>query len=137
MNAANTQLYVKAIITRADGANIAGDAQVGPVNLFLHSLFSDVGVSLNETSVTSSNNTYAHRAYIGTLLSYGSTAKKYQQTSQLYYKDNAGALEEINPYNDDAVNEGFVARSQFTNESRVVDMIGEYIATYSSRINTC
>ena len=111
-------------LTRAYGANIAGDAQVGPVNLFLHTLFSDVDVSLNETSVTSSNNTYAYRAYIETLLSYGSTAKQSQLTSQLYYKDNAGALEEINPYNDDAVNKGFVARSQFTNESRVVDMIG-------------
>ena len=75
LNAANTQFHVEAKITRADGANIAGDAQVGPVNLFLHSLFSDVNVSLNEMSVTSSNNTYAYRAYIETLLSYGSTAK--------------------------------------------------------------
>ena len=33
-------------------------------------------------------------------------------------------MEEINPYNDDAVNKRFVARCQFTNESRVVDMIG-------------
>ena len=125
LDAANTQLYVKAKITRADGADIAGDAQVGPVNLFLHSLFSDVDVSLNKTPVTSSNNTYAYRAYIETLLSYGSTAKQSQLTSQLYYKDVAGALEEINPYDDNAVNAGFVARSQFTNVSRVVDMIGK------------
>ena len=123
LDAANTQLYVKAEITRADGADIAGDAQVGPVNLFLHSLFSDVNVSLNETCVTSSNHTYAYRAYTETLLSYGTTAKQSQLMSQLYYKDVAGALEEINPYNDDAVNSGFVARSQFTNVSRVVDMI--------------
>ena len=125
MDAANTQLYVKAKITQADGTDIAGDAQVGPVNLFLHSLFSDVDVSLNETPVTSSNNTYAYRAYIENLLSYGSTAKQSQLTSQLYYKDVAGALEEINPYDDNAVNAGFVARSQFTNVSRVVDMIGK------------
>ena len=125
LDAANTQLYVKAKITQADGTDIAADAQVGPVNLFLHSLFFDVDVSLNETPVTSSNNTYAYRAYIENLLSYGSTSKQSQLNSQRYYKDVAGALEEINPYNDDAVNTGFVARSQFTNVSRVVDMIGK------------
>ena len=63
--------------------------QSGPVNLLLHSLFSDVEVSLNETPVTSSNNTYAYRAYIETLLSYGTTAKQSQLTSQLYYKDDS------------------------------------------------
>ena len=82
MDAANTQLYVKAKITQADGADIAGDAAVGPVNLLLHSLFSDVDVSLNETPVTSLNNTHAYRAYIENLLSYGSTAKESQLTSQ-------------------------------------------------------
>ena len=63
LDAANTQLYVKANITLADGAGLANDAQVGPIHLFLHSLFSDVKVSLNETPVTLSNNTYAYRAY--------------------------------------------------------------------------
>ena len=125
LDAANTQINVKAKITQANGADIAGDAQVGPVNLFLHSMFSDVDVSLNETPVIFSNNTYAYRAYSENLLSYGSTAKQSQLTSQLYYKDVAGALEEINTYDDDAVNAGFVARSQFTNVSRVVDMIGK------------
>ena len=96
LDAATTQLYVKARILQADGTAIACDAQVGPVNLFLHSLFSDVEVSLNETPVTSSNNTYAYRAYIETLLSYGSTAKESQLTAQLYYKDDAGAMEERN-----------------------------------------
>ena len=125
MDAANTQLYVKAKISRADGAAIAADAQVGPVNLFLHSLFSDVEVSLNETPVTSLNNTYAYRAYIETLLSYGSTAKQSQLTSQLYYKGDAGAMEERNPYNEDAAaNKGFKRRGAHTNRSHFVDMIG-------------
>ena len=51
MNAANNQLYDRAEITQASGANIANDAQVGLVKLFLHSLFSDVNVLLNEMSV--------------------------------------------------------------------------------------
>ena len=125
LDAANTQLYVKAKITQADRAVLANDAAVGPINLFLHSLFSDVEVSLNETPVTSSNNTYAYRAYIETLLSYGTTAKQSQLTSQLYYKDEISAMEEHDPYNGAAAtNKGFVARSAHTIRSRTFDMIG-------------
>ena len=125
LDAANTQLYVKARILNADGTAIADDAAVGPINLFLHSLFSDVEVSLNETPVTSSNNTYAYRAYIETLLSYGATAKESQLTAQLYYKDDAGAMEERNPYNNHAdANKGFKRRGAHTNRSHSVDMIG-------------
>jgi len=36
---ANSVLYVKAMITAKDGGNLAADAEVGPVNLFLHSRF--------------------------------------------------------------------------------------------------
>ena len=104
---------------------LANDAGVGPINLFLHSLFSDVEVSLNETPVTSSNNTYAYRAYIETLLSYGTTAKQSQLTSQLYYKDEVSAMEEHDPYNAAAAaNKGFIARSAHTIRSRTFDMIG-------------
>ena len=42
---ANTMLYVKAKITRASGTNLAVDSPIGPSNLFLHSLFSQVDVS--------------------------------------------------------------------------------------------
>ena len=51
---ANTMLYVKAKITRVDGTNLADDSPIGPCNLFLHSLFSQVDVSLNGTLITAS-----------------------------------------------------------------------------------
>ena len=53
---ANTMLYVKAKITRADGTNLAVDSPIGPSNLFLHSLFSQGDVSLNGTLITASTN---------------------------------------------------------------------------------
>ena len=69
----NTRLFVRATITRANGNDTvsAGDApdQVGPVNLTLQSLFSEVGVRLNDTLVSGSNNMYPYRALIETLLS--------------------------------------------------------------------
>ena len=68
INFANTMLYVKAKITRADGTNLAVDSPIGPSNLFLHSRFSQVDVSLNVTLVTASTNTYPYRAMMETLL---------------------------------------------------------------------
>jgi len=75
---ANSYLNVRAKITNADGSNIANDAVVGPTNLFLHSLFSQVDVALNGTQITPSMNTYPYRAMIETLLSYGGDAKESQ-----------------------------------------------------------
>ncbi|GFY10147.1 uncharacterized protein TNCV_360141 [Trichonephila clavipes] len=43
-----TQLYVKAKIVKVDNTPITEDDTIGPVNLFLHSLFSQIDVSLND-----------------------------------------------------------------------------------------
>jgi len=48
---------VKARVTALDGTNLAADAAFGPVNLFQHSLYSQVDISLNGTLVTASTNT--------------------------------------------------------------------------------
>jgi hypothetical protein len=86
----NTYLHVKAKVTKADNTDLAADSVAAPTNLFLHSLFSPVDVSLNGTQITSPTNTYPYRAMIETLLSFGSDAKMSQLTSALFYKDKAG-----------------------------------------------
>ena len=73
---ANTYLLVRAKVVRGVGTDIADDTPVAPVNNWLHSLFSQVDVHLNDTLVTPSSNTYPFRAYVETLLSYGAEAKK-------------------------------------------------------------
>ena len=78
LDLARTQLYVKAKITKANGTALDADTQVGPVNLFLHSLFSQVDVSLNERLISASTNTYHYRAMIESLLNYGEEAKTTQ-----------------------------------------------------------
>ena len=124
LDLSSTQLYVRAQIIGANNEPIAADVQVGPVNLFLHSLFSEVDITLNDTLVTASNNTYAYRSYLETILSYGKAAKSSQLTSALYYKDKAGHFEDANPHNDDAENIGFKKRSAFIDAGNVVDMLG-------------
>ena len=77
---ANTYLFVEAQIVDDDDTALDGGEDVGPVNLWMHSLFSDVSVSLNEKLVSPPNSLYPYRAYIDTLLSYGPAAKESQLT---------------------------------------------------------
>ena len=116
-------LYVKARITRADGTNLAVDSSIGPSNLFLHSLFSQVDVSLNGTLITASTNTYAYRAMMETLLSYGEDAYRTQLTSGLFYKDRAGRMDSVD-LADNAANGSLLKRRALGLESRTFDMIG-------------
>ena len=120
---ANTMLLVRAKIINMDGTNTADADPVGPTNLWLHSLFSQVDISLNGTQVTTSTNTYPYRAMIETLLSYGNDAKESQLTSSLYYDDQAGRMDVVD-FAELARNRGLWNRSRFTYGSRVVDMIG-------------
>ena len=72
----------------------SGQANVAPVNNFLHSLFKQVDVYLNGKQVTPAMGTYAYRSYIETLLNYDVSAKESQFSSALYYKDTATEMEE-------------------------------------------
>ncbi|GFX01558.1 uncharacterized protein F54H12.2 [Trichonephila clavipes] len=87
-----TQLYVKAKIVKVDNTPITKDDTIGPVNLFLHSLFSQVDVSLNDRVVSNSSNTYPYRSYIETLLNHGYDSKTSQLTAELFYKDSDDGL---------------------------------------------
>ena len=121
---ANTQLYARVQILRGNGNPIDNTDDVGPINLLLHSLFSEIEIKMNDTLVSSSNNTYAYRAYLETLLSYGPAAKTSQLTSALYYKDIGGAMDEANPHAQGAHNTGLVKRHSFFEGGAVVDLIG-------------
>ena len=97
---------------------------MGPVNNWLLSLFSQVDVYLNGTLVTPSTNTYAYRAYIETLLSYGTDAKVKQLTGQLWHKDTATHMDAVEIVDGLLANAGFVAPRENIVRSRVVDMVG-------------
>jgi len=118
-----TILYIKLKIVNQDKSNIADDAKVGPVNLWLHSLFSQVDLQLNGKLISPSVNTYPYKAYLETLLSYGSDAKKSQLGAELWYADSTD-MNEINPHNDTDSNQGFVRRGKLTSSSSAVEIMG-------------
>lgn len=118
---ANTMINIKARILKPDGTklNDAVDKNVGPVNNWLHSLFSQVDLYVNQKLVSPQNNTYAYRAYIETVLNYDEGAKTSHLTCALWYDDEAGNMDDC-----ENGNTGLKNRKTFTKESDYVDMIG-------------
>ena len=97
---------------------------MGPVNLFLQSLWRQVDVFLQQQAISPNVSTkYPYKAYIDTLLNYGMNAKETQLQSQLYYKDNELANGTDNdPL--DGRNMGLYTRTEMTNQSAIVDLEG-------------
>ncbi|XP_071959891.1 uncharacterized protein F54H12.2-like [Antedon mediterranea] len=125
MDLSQTMLNVKLKITKQDGTDLQPADPVGPANLLLQSLFSEVDVSLNERLITPSTNTYSYRALIETLLTYGSDAKNTHLTGGLFHKDTAGKMDVADPtLAENAVNKGLKKRAQYIGGSRFVDLIG-------------
>ncbi|KAG8239560.1 hypothetical protein J437_LFUL019252 [Ladona fulva] len=114
-----TLIHVVVKIVKADGTDTAEEQKVGPVNSFLHSLFSQVDVYLNQKLISPPSNTYAYRSYIENLLSYGPAAKQSHLTMSLWYDDTAGLMDNLDHHN-----AGLAKRRNFTKLSRPIDMIG-------------
>lgn len=132
MDLQNTRLKIKFRILQGNGQTLPPStvegkptpeaAKVGPVNLFLQTMWRQVDVSLQQQVVSPNVATnYPYKAYIETLLNYGYDAKISKLQSQLYYKD------EIDPSNPDPINgsnDGLLLRSAFTDQSKIVDLEG-------------
>ena len=91
-----------------------------PINYWLHTLFSQVDVSLNDTLISPSENTYPYRAYIEATLNYGRDATKSQLTASLFYRDSSHHFNDTQG-ND---NSGLKVRRELTVRIREVDMMG-------------
>ncbi|CAC5384277.1 unnamed protein product [Mytilus coruscus] len=117
-----TRLYVKARIKHIDGTSLKPTEFVGPVNNFLHSIFSQVDIALQNKLVSSSTSHYNYKSYIQTLLSYGSEAKESQLSSQLWKKDKTVHFDDNDVEN--GSNSSLYDRSQYFSGSQVCDMEG-------------
>lgn len=114
----HTLLLVKAKIVNRDSTPISDTIKVGPVNNWMHSLFSQLDVYLNQKLISPPNNTYAYRAYIETLLNYGRDAKRTHLTCGFWYDDTAHHMDTC-----DKENEGFDTRWQLS-KGKEVEMMG-------------
>ena len=113
-----SRLYVKLKVKNANGENLKNDDTVGPVNFFLHSLWSQVDVYLQGQQISSSNTHYAYKTAMKMLLEYGQDAKSTHLTSCLYYRDRAGHMDST------TTNTGLYERRKFISNSKSIDMEG-------------
>ena len=117
-------LHLRAQVLNSDGTALGDEDSVAPTNLFMHSLFSEVDVMINDTLITPSTNLYSYRAYLESLLTYGSDAKLSQLSSALFYKDTAKYMDINDPLVAGNTNDGLKKRHEFTKSSKIVDMVG-------------
>lgn len=66
---------------------------VAPVHNFLHSMFSQVDVFLNQRNICPPSSHYSYRSYIESLLNYGTDAKNTHLQTTMWYKDTAGFMD--------------------------------------------
>lgn len=117
-------IYVKAKLTCVEQEQVAGQAAppacvLGPTNNWLHSMFSQVDVYLNQKCITPANNCYPYRAYIENLLNYGDEAKQSHLTCGLWADDTPGHMDDVT-----LQNVGFSSRREVTRNNREVELFG-------------
>ena len=111
-----TKLNGDDLQTKLEDDTFGTEKGVGPVNNFLHSLFSQVDMDLNGVLTTASTNTYPYRAYLENLLSYGRDANNSQLELCMWYKDTGGTMEDT-----EDENKGFVSRRKRIENSAKVN----------------
>lgn len=87
-------MHLRAKITLPNGENLPLAADLAPVNYYLNNLISQVDISLNDTLITASENTYTYREYMEATLNYGEDANRSHLTNALFYAETP-------PYFDD------------------------------------
>ena len=102
-----SQLYVKAKITNKNGTALTDKVTVAPVNNFLHSMFEDCSVFLNDIEVTNANKLYPYSSYFLDLFETTAEAKKSYMSAQLWYEN--GPFNQTNP----KLNKGFKNRGKW------------------------
>ena len=122
----NSYLQVKCKVVQASGAALAENAPVAPVNLLLHSLFSNVSVVMNTKELTEKDSNYAYRAYLETLLTYSDEVLKTRGCVTGWFKDDAATMNAIilADAGTAKANTGFVARNAMSSLSKEITLIG-------------
>jgi hypothetical protein len=123
------KIYIRGKFTKADGTELDTTDYTAGANNFLHSLFSQCTIALNEVNITHSGDLYNYRAYLETLLSYGVDASKSHLTNSYWYKD-VGNMLPCDPTNAKLKNTGFIDMLNRQKQSKKLKCTGEYIVIF-------
>ena len=117
-----SKIKVKFKITHADNTSsvLIEDEVAVPVNLALHSLFSQVDVTLGGRLMTPATAMYPYKSFIQTLLNYGKDAKESQLISQGWYQEEGEDMNKVTVLGNAAVKR----KHDLFAESKTVDFEG-------------
>ena len=120
LNLNNSRLHVLAKITKADRTNISANT-AALTNLTLHSMFREIGVTLNGRNVGDTSQLYLDRKFVESLLNYSKETQETRLLCKGWTKDRTGYV------NVTAVGEnnaGLNARAVNFARSNVIELIG-------------
>ena len=114
-------LYVRAKITKANGANMDNNLKAGPTNLTLHSLFQEIIPTLGTTQANEPSNMYQYRSYMETVLNYSQETQETRLLTEGWVKDTAGSMAVTDLA---GANVGLRERATWFANSGVVEFVG-------------
>jgi len=123
----NSYLMVKVRVTKDDNTDLGGTDVVAPTNLMLHTLFSNVSVTLCGKEISEKDTLYPYRAYLETLLTYNPSVLKTRMVSEGWLKDTAAQMDGVilaKVGNGPDPNAAFVARQKWAGGSPTVILLG-------------
>lgn len=112
-------VHVSGRFLKSDGTFLDAADKIAPANLFFHTFFEDVAVTLNNCRVTSNNCNYPYQAWILAQLQNGLGAKKSMLSKEIYYPEPSDELDTF-----EKTNTSFQIRSNIVRGSRPFEMIG-------------
>jgi hypothetical protein len=122
----NSYLMMKLKLVVAAGTDVAADVKAAPTNLPLHSMFSNVSVTLCGKEISEKDSLYPYRAYLETLLTYEKGVLDTRCVAEGWAKDDADQMDNLTlaVAGGVAPNSGFVARQKLVASSRVFTLVG-------------
>lgn len=123
LDVSNSKLEIKCQIVIANGDPIPANLNCGPVNLALHSLFSNVELQLCGKTISDPNNLYAYRAFFETMLNNDIAIARTRLWTIGWDKDKLAHFDDFSRA-DNGTNDGFKRRAARFAESHVVTLTG-------------
>jgi len=118
------KFYIRGKFRKADETALDASENNAGTNNFLHSLFSQFTITLNGVNITQSCDLYNYRAYLETLLTYGSDAALSHLTNSNWYKDDGDLLPCDLTEAEASTNTGFIAPWNSHKQSKEVERYG-------------
>ncbi|GFU63399.1 uncharacterized protein F54H12.2 [Trichonephila clavipes] len=115
-------LHVQARILKGNGEAFQNDDKCGPINYLLNTMFAECHISLNDRQISSENN-YAYKAYIQSMLFHSESSQKKLLSAGLFVKDTAGKFDDVT-LTDAGLNKGLRKRWDRVKNGKVFDMCG-------------